>query len=73
MLVFSLFDIRVVPHFFSPFVIGSNQFEIVDLLTFTAVRLQVLARTKIVKIRIDNTFMGYLHWWCRDNIISTLH
>lgn len=42
----STFDLRVVPHFFNPFVIGSNQFEIVDLLTFTVVGLQMVCRGK---------------------------
>ncbi|MEG1729688.1 MAG: hypothetical protein RR280_09145 [Bacteroidaceae bacterium] len=46
------FDIRVVPPFFNLFAIGSNQFEIVDLLTFTAVGLQMVCECK------DSDYLG---------------
>jgi hypothetical protein len=52
-LVFKLFDIRVVPHFFSPFAEGSNQFQRVDLVGVSALELQMVCKGKDKKYSLS--------------------
>ena len=54
-LYMSVFNIRVVPLFFSPFVKVGNQFYLLDFLTITSIWLQIVCKGK------DNYLFKFYH------------